>query len=135
MPQSARWLKRRHKGDCCETTRLLDDPYASQSLEEDGAVSRYSFRPGDNPTRRNIYKSSSGPSHVTLRLPRRQQYLDPKKAWWTQIPDLNTEREEHKLIEQEKTRQDWLRRLRPRPPRTPSGVNRRSPGSKKRAMA
>lgn len=133
MPQSARWLKRRRKEDCCEATRLLDDPYASQSLERDGAVSRYSLRPGDNPVRRNVYRTSSGPSHITLRLPRRQQYLDPKKAWWTQIPDLNTGREEHKVIEREKLRQDWLRRLRPRPSHTDQPtVKRGSPASKKK---
>lgn len=130
MPQSVRWLRSRHKGDSCETTRLLDDPYASQSLERDGAVSRYSFRPGDNPARRNIYRPSPGPSHVTLRLPRRQQYLDPEKAWWTQIPDINTERGEEKVIEREKTRQDWLRRLRPRPPRIPAIVENGSPRSR-----
>lgn len=133
MPQSARWLKRRRKEDCCEATRLLDDPYASQALERDGAVSRYSLRPGDNPVRRNAYRTSSGPSHVTLRLPRRQQYLDPKKAWWTQIPDLNTEREEHKVIEREKLRQDWLRRLRPRPSHTDQpAVKSGSPEIKKK---
>ncbi|KAJ5117891.1 uncharacterized protein N7443_001797 [Penicillium atrosanguineum] len=132
MPQSARWTKRRSKGDCCESARLLDEPYISQSPKLDGAVGRYS-RPESKATRRNIYpKPSSGPSHVTLRLPRREQYLDPKKAWWTQIPDLNSEYEEQKAREQERTRQDWLRRLRPRP-RTDSPVKKSaSPRNKKK---
>lgn len=72
---------------------------------------------------------SGAEGRITLRLTRRP-YDGPgheQKVWWTaprMLLDPHGARGQDDIIVKEKDREDWLRRLRPRPPRRPAPPRR-----------
>lgn len=105
--------KRRHQTDSEDTLPLLG--HSSDMRPE--LYRKRKHRP--ERTSKSIQVKSSHPrSRFTLRLTDQGYHGSkiPEGAWWTDSEILNTQGQNGTIVK-EKDREDWLRRLRPRPPR------------------